>query len=498
MHKTDPIWNINSSETNFNSLNHDISIDVAIIGGGITGITTAQLLKDAGYNVAVLEARKIAQGTTGQSTGNLYSLTENSLQELKKKHNTEVIKRLTDARIEAIRLIRDNVDKYKIDCDLQFQTMFLFECEHAINIEKESKLATEIGLPIRPLNDSEFPFPYRKGMVLENQMQFNPLAYTQELGKLICGDNCQIFEDTTVLEINEEADYIFLKTIKSTIKAKYVVHASHTPKGLLPLYHSSLGPYREYGIAVKLKNGTYPQGIFWAHYKDKKYSIRSYRNELATYLICVGNMHKVGQAEDNRENVKELEEFVSSHFKVDTITHSWGGQNYKPADLLPYIGRKSKGSKQFVATGFSTDGLVYGTLAAKIITDEISEIQNQFSDLFKASRHQPVKAAGKFIKETVDVVGELLGDYFKKGEDPNVINLLPGEGKLLQYENGKFAVYKDEQGKISVLSPICPHMGCTVHFNHLEKTWDCPCHGSRFNTDGKLIEGPAFKGLKEI
>ncbi len=498
MLKTNPIWNINSSETNFKSLNREISADVVVIGGGITGITTAQLLKERGFHVVLVEAMRVGQGTTGQSTGNLYALTEYSLQELKKKHNTEIVKKVIDARTETIRFIRDNVDKYKINCDLKSQSMYLFEFEYGVEIEKERDLATEIGLVTQPITDLDFPFPYREGMVLENQMQLNPLTYTQELAQRINGNNCQIYEETTVLEINEEADYISIKTDKATIKAKYVVHATHTPKGLLPLYHSSLGPYREYGIAVKLKNEAYPQGIFWAHYNNKKYSIRSYNNELNPYLICVGSMHKVGQAEDNRENVKELEKFVNTHFEVDTITHSWGGQNYKPADLLPYIGRKTKDSKQFVATGFSTDGLVYGTVAARIIVDEISEIENPYADLFKANRHQPIKAAGKFIKETVDVVGELVGDYFRKGEDPNVTNLLLGEGKLLQYDDGKYAVYKDEQGKISVLSPICPHMGCTVHFNHLEKSWDCPCHGSRFDTDGQLIEGSAFHGLKSI
>lgn len=496
--ETEPIWNEKSSSTDFKPLDREISVDVAIIGGGITGITTAQILKNRGLNVAVLEARKVGQGTTGQSTGNLYTLTEYTLQELEQKYDSKTASQVVSARKEAMDYIRDNVQKFTIDCDFQSQPMYLFEYESSIDLIKERELADEIGLNIKTLSDSTFPFPYDNGLVLENQAQFNPLTYTQELAKEIHGDHCQIFENTSIIEIDEDEEFVSLKTNNITVKAKYAVHATHTPKGLLVQYHTTLGPYREYGIGVKLKNNNYPEGIFWGHFKDKKYSVRTYGSPLNPFLICVGSMHKVGQAEDNKENIKELENFVRKYFEVESVTHQWGGQNYKSADMLPYIGQKTSGSKEYIATGFSTDGLVYGTLAAKIISDEITGVENDYSAIFKANRHQPIKSGGKFIKETINVVGELVGDSLKKGEDESIADLVPGEGKLLQYNDEKCAVYKDFDGEITVLSPICPHMGCTVHFNNAEKSWDCPCHGSRFETSGKLIEGPSLHGLKPI
>lgn len=495
---TEPIWNLKYADISFKFLDRKISVDVAIIGGGITGITTAQFLSDRGLKVAVLEARKIGQGTTGQSTGNLYALTEYPLQELRKKYDLPTLQKVTLARLEALEHIRNNVGRYGMDCDLKTESMYLFEKDKGMDIDKESSILTEIGIPSTRLSRKDFPFPYDNGLAIENQAQFNPLTYTQLLAKEIYASNCEIYEDTVVTKIEEEDDFIYLSANENRVKARYVIHATHTPKGLQVQYHTTLGPYREYGIGMKLKNSSYPEGIFWGYFGDKKYSVRTYGTPKNPFLICVGSMHKVGQADDNTKNIKELEGFVREHFDVEKITHQWGGQNYKSADLLPYIGQKNSGSKEYVATRFSTDGLIYGTLAAKILSDEISGEKNNYADIFKANRHQPLKAAEKFTKENVNVVGKLIGDFFKKGEDQQLVDLLPDEGKLLQYEDGKYAVYKNARGEITALSPICPHMGCTVHWNKAEKTWDCPCHGSRFDTKGQVIEGPAYHGLKPI
>lgn len=496
--KSEPIWNIKSKPIQFKSLDRNISVDVAIIGGGITGITTAQLLSEKGLKVAVLEARKIGEGTTGQSTGNLYGITEYPLTEMKGKYDQETVQKVVLARLEGVEHIQKTVNRYKMDCDFHLRPMYLFDKGGGLNIDSEIKIASDVGLSVSPLSDADFPFPYDKGLKLENQAQFNPLTYTQLLAKEIYDTNCEIYEDTCVSEIDEDDDFVYLHANEVRVKCKYAVHATHTPKGLLVQYHTVLGPYREYGIGVKLKGDNYPEGIFWGTYNGKKFSVRTYGSPDNPHLICVGEMHKVGQDDDNTQNIKELEHFVRAHFDVEEVIYYWGGQNYKPADMLPYIGEKNSGSRQYIATGFSTDGLTYGTVAAKLICDEITGADNPYSLLFKANRHQPIKAAEKFTKENINVVGELVGDFFTKGEDPQLKELLPDEGKLLQYKDGKYAVYKNTKGEVSAFSPICPHMGCTVHWNKAEKSWDCPCHGSRFDTKGRVIEGPALTGLKKM
>ena len=178
------------------------------------------------------------------------------------------------------------------------------------------------------------------------------------------------------------------------------------------------------------------------------------------------------------------------------LFRSWGGQNYKPADMLPYIGKKKSNSRQYIATGFSTDGLVYGSLAALILSDEIIGRKNVFWNLYKAYRHRPLKVAKNFTKENLNVASKLIGDFLKSGQSLDLKKMMPEQGKIINYNSGKIAIYKSKSGDFKFLSPICPHMGCTVRWNNADKSWDCPCHGSRFDTNGCVIEGPALKGLK--
>ncbi len=493
--KKEPIWELNSEASNFPQLANDIEVEVAIIGGGITGISTAQLLKEKGINVAVLEAHSVGKGTSGRSTGNLYTVCEYTLKELKQKYNLDVVRQVIESRKMALDHIETNIHSLQIDCDFKKQSMYIFDNDDSIDFDQEETIAKKVGLPYTPLNKQDFPFNYKRGIEYKEQAQFNALKYVQQMVKHIQGEGCMIYENSTVLKIDEKEDAIILKTEKGNVKARYIIHATHTPKGLQVQYHTTLGPYREYGIAARLKNDNYPEGIFWGYYDSKKYSIRSYKTTTHTYLICVGSMHKVGQAKNNQEHIDELIAFVKRYYNVAEITHAWGAQNYKPADLLPYIGVKSEGSKQYIATGFSADGLIYGVTAAMILVDQIAGEQNPYSELYKASRHQPLKAAEKFTKENLNVAAQMVKDLATGiGNEKDDIAL--GEGKIVQSGASKLAVYKDGVGNVTVLSALCPHMGCVVHWNNAENSWDCPCHGSRFSCTGEVIEGPAFHGLE--
>lgn len=493
--KNEPIWRIKTDPVQFPKLEVNYDVDVAIIGGGITGITLAYLLKRTGLKVALLEARKVGKGTTGQSTGNLYVLTEYSLKELQSKYDTATLRRIILSRREAMNLIEKNILDLKIDCDFKRETMYIFEKNNSISIKEEKEIAKDLPMEFLRIHDPEFPFSFDSGIAFPDQAQINPLKYVETLAKETQDETCLIFENSRVVKIEEKNDFILLHTEDVRMQAKKVIHATHTPLDLHIQYHTALGPYREYGIAAKLNSGRYPEGIFWGHFGDKKFSVRTYSPNNDPHLICVGSMHKGGQAKDHQAHMDALKDFLSSHFDVAEITHQWGGQNYKPADLLPYIGRLTSNSNQYVATGFSTDGLVYGTLAAIILCDEILERRNAYSELYKASRHSPIKAAGKVISENLNVVKHLIGDSLKKGIEMQAEDLYPTQGKLLELDEGKFAVYKDAEGEITILSPICPHMKCTVQWNDAEKSWDCPCHGSRFDIYGKVIEGPSLEGL---
>jgi len=494
------IWKKSSRPDSYSPIHQHVKAEVAIIGGGITGISTALLLLTKGYDdVVLLEARQIGLGTTGHSTGNLYTPTEYTFQELKQKYDLETLRSLISSRKKALDLIEDTIITSNIDCDFVRRTMYIFNSAGSVDMDNEQKIAEQAGLQVADIPQQGFPVSFRQGIQYPDQAQFNPLKYIRHLAAQVEKMGGIIYENSRVISIEENKEDLKLKTKTYTIHANHVVHATHTPIGLQLQYHPFLGPYREYGIAAKLKSGTeYPFGIYWGHFDGGKFSFRSYAPAGDPYLICIGSMHKTGQAKDNKEHLSRVQEFMRSHFNVDEITHQWAGQNYKSADFLPYIGPKNNGSKQYFATGYSTDGLIYGTLAAMILSDQIMGTENPFSGLYRSNRTQPAKSTKLFIKENVNVAGEWIRDYLKKGTPGEADDLLPEEGKVLQLDKGKLAVYKNRKGGIQYLSPVCPHMRCHVHWNNAEKTWDCPCHGSRFDTDGTVIEGPSLDGLEVI
>jgi len=500
---TKSIWETYSSGSSFEPLKGDITTDVAIIGGGITGITAAKLLKDAGLRVAVLEAMQVGAANTGHSTGNLYVAIEEGFDTIQSKYSTEDLRTVIEARTAALNLIEQNVSLYSLDCDFRRVNWYSYSAneENESKLKKIFKAGKDAAAAIEEVQQGELPFEVHYGIKMPNQAQFNPLRYTQQLARAIEGDNCRIFENTSVTAIEDDRDddeVIKVTTDKGYVLAKYVIHATHTPKGVFLDYHSLLGTYREYGIAAKLKTGYYPEGTFWGYYNiNERYSIRSYEHQGEKYIVVVGQPHEVGQKENNIENVKNLEHFLRERFEVAEITNRWGGQNYKPADGLPYIGRKRKGSNVFIATGFSTDGLTYGTLAAILIKDAIEGKENEFTRLFDATRHNPLKAAGKFIKENAVNAAEIFKDYIWC-KDSKLEDVPVGGGKVVDFDGHKVAVYNSESGEMKACSAICTHLGCVVHWNMAEKTWDCPCHASRFTTDGAIIEGPALTPLEKI
>jgi glycine/D-amino acid oxidase-like deaminating enzyme/nitrite reductase/ring-hydroxylating ferredoxin subunit len=495
------IWKSYSAGSNFPSLPGDVTTDVVIIGGGITGITTAQLLKEAGFSVVVAEQYSVGGGSTGGSTGNLYISVEEGFDTLKSKYNAETLNTVLSARRDAMELVAQNVQRYKIDCDFKPQTWYLYSSneENKSKVEKEFKAAVDAGANAVEVQPGELPFPVVNGFKIDGQANFNPLRYVQQLAKAIHDDKCRIYENTPVIDIEDEhEDSIKIKTHQGTIHAKYIVHATHTPKGVFLDFHSLLGTYREYGVAVKLASGNYPQGIMWGYYNMKeRFSVRSYEHNGEKYVMAIGKTHEVGQKENNTENVQGVEDFLRKYFDVAEVTNRWGGQNYKPADGLPYIGRARSGTNLFIATGFSTDGLTYGTLSAIIIRDQLTGKETEYTKTFDATRHNPMKAAGKFIKENAINAAVTFKDYvlFK---DSKLAEIPAGEGRVVEVDGKKVAVYNDTQGGMKACSAICTHLGCVVHFNKAEKSWDCPCHASRFTTDGEIIEGPALTPLEKV
>jgi glycine/D-amino acid oxidase-like deaminating enzyme/nitrite reductase/ring-hydroxylating ferredoxin subunit len=476
----------------------NLSADVAVVGGGITGITAAYLLAQRGKSVVVLEAMSIGKGATGNSTGNLYATVGNQgLQSIRSKFGDETLRSVVAARAAAVDLIEKQVNELGIDCDFRRVTWNLFtETEqNGSYIAGEKDAARQAGLTVT--EKSFFPFDARLGFNLEDQAQFNPYLYVTGLAEKTNGDNSRIFEYTKVTGIEEKEDSLVVHTAGGTVTASSVIMATHTPIGVYNV-HFLLGAYREYAVAATL-NGDYPpDGIYWNLQQTEHYSLRTYESAKGKVLMLLGETHKVGQKENNAECFEQLEAFLRGRFDVETVKYRWAAQQYRPADDLPYIGRTSGRSGIYIATGFSADGLTYGTLAAMILTDLITGADNKWASLFDPRRHTPLASAKNFLKETIDVAAQYIKDFPYIAEADTWSDIASGEGKTIDVKGEKYGAYRDEHGQLHVVSAVCTHMKCIVNWNTSEKSWDCPCHGSRFTFDGKVIEGPAISDLPRM
>lgn len=491
---TTSIWKAKASNPEFPGLEQDIEVDVAIVGGGITGITTAYLLAKKGIQVAVLESMEVGGGTTAGSTGNLYTMVDNRLHHIQAKFDTETAKIVAESRTTAVNLIEQLAQEHLIDCSFKRQPWILYSeaKEEKETIQKTKKILEAFGLTVEELQTLPLPFPIDYAIKVENQAQFNPAAFVSGLAQKVDKNNCRIYENTPVHHIEKGSPHILL-TPNGKIKAPKVVMATHSPKGVYSL-HTALYPHREYALAAKLKSGEYPEGIFWSTDSKTHASLRSYKTAEGTFLITVGYHHKVGQEDPDKDYFGDLEKNLKRNYDVESVDYRWSAQHYKPADGLPYIG-ESTDDNIFVATGFSTDGLTYGVVSAMIFRDLLTGKENEWAHIYRAKRFTPVKSAKSFIKENLNVLGEYLKDIPGKADAKMFSEVKVGEGKIVEMNNEKWAVHRNEKGTLFAASAVCTHMDCIVNWNNEEKTWDCPCHGSRFKPTGEVIEGPAFSPL---
>lgn len=491
---TKSIWNSTAPKTNFPTLKESLVVDVAIVGGGITGITSAYLLAKSGKKVAVLEAGEISGGTSGYSTGNLYAMLDKRLHHIQNKWDKETAATVARSRTAAVNLVESLVKQHNIDCSFKRVPWYLFSetNEKDETIEKEIAAASKYNLEVEEVHELPLPVKVSKAIKVENQAQFNPTAFVRGLAKNIDTENCRIFENSPVYHIQKEEE-LTLSTPSGTVTAQKVILATHSPKGVYAV-QTALYPYREYAVAAKLNSGDFPDGIYWDTEADFHTSMRTYRVNGNPYVLMLGGHHKVGQEDNYSRFYDKLEKNIRKYFDVSSIDYRWSAQHYKPADGLPYIGESADDNIYF-ATGFSTDGLTYGVLSAMIFDDLLNNRENEWAYLYKAKRFTPVKSAKNFIKENLNVAKQYLKDLPGKAEADSFDEIAPGQGKVVEVDSEKWAVYKDESGQVHCSSAVCTHMDCIVDWNDAERSWDCPCHGSRFKATGEVIEGPAFSPL---
>ncbi len=464
------------------ALEHDVSVDVAVLGAGMVGLTTGLLLERQGARVAVLEARRVAAGASGYNTAKLSSLHGLSYRKLVSSLGSELARAYGEANEAGIARVFELAGELGIDCDLRRKPNYTYtESESDLDqVREEAGVALGLGLPASFVEDVDLPFAVAGAVRFEGQAEFHPVKYLEGLAAALDGP---VYEGTMATHVHGSR----VRTAGGpVVSAEHVVVATHLPFLDRGLYFARCHPERSYVVAGRTTDP--PAGMYLST-EQPAHSIRAHGH----WLLVGGESHKTGQA-DAAERYARLEAWARERFGIEPELR-WATQDHMPLDGVPYVGRHDPlSSGVWVATGFRKWGLAMGTAAAELLAAQIAGRDHAWTELFEPQRLRPKASATSFVKENANVALRFMGDRVAKRGDVDKIG--PGEGRVVGAGLGQRAVYRDEDGTLHELSARCTHLGCIVNWNTAERTWDCPCHGSRFAASGKVIEGPAVRPLR--
>ena len=489
-------WIDTTPRTDYPDLRGAVSADVAILGGGLVGLTAAVLLKRLGKTVAVIEARRIAEGVTGHTTAKVTSQHKLIYDTLIKRHGEEKARLYAEANEAAIDRIEAFVNEKNIDCDFRRLPAYVYteSTEMVPQLQAEVEAARRVGLPASFAKEAPLPFPVEGAVRFDDQAQFHVRKYLLPLAEEIPGGGSHLFENTRALAVKQGA-HCGVQTDRGRVIAKDVIIATHIPFTFRGQFWVKATPQREYGIAGGTGQTRALEGMFISAESPTR-SVRTASRNGETVLVVVGEAHKTGEEPDTEQRYKNLEEWARERFGVTQFENRWSAQDYSSFDGLPYVGRIGLGSEHvYVATAFSAWGITNGTAAAMLLSDLIVGKENRWADLYDSTRTSPF-AFRNLYKEAGSQAAHFIKDRFE-GVTEAASAVAPGEGKIIGRAGDQAAVYRDPQGEVHAVSARCTHLGCIVSWNPAEKSWDCPCHGSRFSADGEVIQGPAVRNLKQ-
>ncbi len=496
-------WTATAPMPAFPPLDRDMSVDVVIVGGGITGLTAALLLKRAGVKVMLLEARQIGSGVSGKTTGHLTVSLDTRYQTFIEEYGLEQARLIAAANRAAIERIATFVTEEQIDCGFLRVPGYLYtEAQNQVEvITSEYNAARRLGIPLTLVRETPLPFPVTAAARFDHQAQFHAMHYLQGLAAAVSGNGCHVFEQTRVMHISDGTPCSLQTEQGQQITTSAVILATHAPinspaflQELLPMIQTRIYPYRSYVLGIRLNQPTAPVGLFWDTASPYHYT-RNFAGEEHNLLIVGGADHKTGSTNDTAEPYRKLETYARERFDIAAVEYHWSSQVYEPADALPFIGKAPLSRGVYIATGYSGNGMTYGTLAGMLLSDEILERPNAWSDLYSPARLKPFTGAKEFISENIDVATHFIGDRITSTSH-EVTDIPPNEGRVVKVKGEHLAVYRDEHGQLHACSPVCTHAKCIVHWNTTEKSWDCPCHGGRFDAYGNVLNGPPVSKLE--
>lgn len=483
-------------EQDFSTDFSDLEFDTIIVGAGITGVTLAKELQDRGLKCLLLDKENPGFGTTGGTTAHINNFYDASYDEIIHNFGKEAAQLLVSGTKDTLDHIKKNVLKYSIDCDLNECDFFLFSANESQNEQLDSILAAHQQLGVKTVLSNTLPFnlPFAKVIRIEGQAQFHPLKYLLGILNAFRRSGGAILTNQSIVDYQNNENEIILKTSDQRIfTAKNIIWATHIPPGK-NRFDLLVAPYRSYVATVRLPNA--PEMLAQtADLYDPYHYFRYHRDGDKYYVIAGGFDHKTGDENDTEKHFKDLKELVDKYFEYDELTAQWSSQYYVSADGLPYIGRMPNEPNVFIATGYGGNGMTFGSMASLIIPDLLQGKETPLSKLLSPIRVKPIASAKSVISEGWSATQHFIMDKLSADKIKEFDDIRLEEGRIVNCKGKTFAAYRDELGILHCLSSICPHMGCTVSWNSSEKSWDCPCHGSRFDIEGKLLNGPATSGL---
>ena len=473
------------------------SFDVAVIGAGMVGLTAADLLKKAGLSVAVIEARGIVEGVTGHTTAKVTAGHGVKYSEVARSFGEEGARLYAESNQAGLEHIAALVAAESIDCEFERKDNYIYaESQDDLEtVRREAEASAAAGLPAEFVTSTPLPWDVAGAVRQRNQAQFHPRKFLLHLADRINGDGSAVWERTRATQVVEGSP-CRVETEHGAIAARDVIVATHLPFLDRGLYFSKVHPKREHVVAVRVPSEAVPDGMFISAGSPTR-SVRGTPFGAEALLIISGESHKTGEESDTGERHRRLYTWATEHFPVASLEYRWSAQDNYATDGVPYIGPYTRTSEHlYTATGFGAWGMTAGAMAGMMLADAVLGRENPWTRLYDSNRIKPMASAKKFITENVKVAAHFVGDRIAKEGKDSAEELLPGEAAVVGAGLGAVAAYRDDDGELHAVSATCTHMGCLVSWNNGERSWDCPCHGSRFSFDGEVLHGPAVQPLE--
>ncbi|HUR86095.1 MAG TPA: FAD-dependent oxidoreductase [Solirubrobacteraceae bacterium] len=483
-------------ERAFAPLHGDVHADIAVIGGGIVGITTALLLAEAGAGVALVEAGRLGHGVTGHTTAKVSSQHGMIYARLRSRFGRDGARTYGEANEAALAWIAGRVERDGIDCDFRRQPSYAYVTGESDvrKAQEEASAAAEAGLPATLVDTTPLPFPVAAAVRFDDQAEFHVSRYLLGLTERLADAGCRVFEHSRAAVVDSEEDAV-VKTPGGRVIAGSVVLATHYPFLDRSLAFARVHPQRSYAIVCRI-DGEPPPGMFISADSPVR-SVRAVPVDGEELLLVGGESHRTGTGGDTGERYERLEAFAREHWDVRSVEYRWSAQDNTTLDGMPYVGPiNPREDRILMATGFAKWGMTGGTAAAQMLADRLLGRENPWAARFDPNRLTLRASVPRLVTENAVAGLRFVGDRIRKPGRRPIEDLAPGEGDIVRLDGEAVAGYRDEDGTLVAVSPTCTHLACRVNWNSAERSWDCPCHGSRFAPTGEVLQGPAVHRLE--